>query len=56
MDEESKPLTAFTVGPLGFYECERMPLQAHQCPSYLPETDGDLFRGPKSPLVYHLSG
>ena len=24
MDEESKPLTAFTVGPLGFYECERM--------------------------------
>ena len=25
MDEESKSLTAFTVGPLGFYECERMP-------------------------------
>ena len=25
MDEESKALTAFTVGPLGFYECERMP-------------------------------
>ena len=25
MDEESKPLTTFTVGPLGFYECERMP-------------------------------
>ena len=25
MDEESKPLTAFTVGPLGFYECKRMP-------------------------------
>ena len=24
MDENSKPLTAFTVGPLGFYECERM--------------------------------
>ena len=24
MDEESKPLTAFTVGPLGFYECKRM--------------------------------
>ena len=22
MDEESKPLTAFTVGPLSFYECE----------------------------------
>ena len=25
MDEESKPLTAFTVGPLGFFECKRMP-------------------------------
>ena len=25
MDEESKPLTAFTVCPLGFYECKRMP-------------------------------
>ena len=26
MEEESKPLTAFMVGPLGFYECEHMPL------------------------------
>ena len=25
MDEESKALTAFTVGPLVFYECERLP-------------------------------
>ena len=25
MEGESKPLTAFTVGLLGFYECERMP-------------------------------
>ena len=25
MEEESKPLTAFTVGPLRFFECERMP-------------------------------
>ena len=24
MDEESKALSAFTVGPLGVYECERM--------------------------------
>ena len=24
MDGESKPLMAFTVGPLGFYECKRM--------------------------------
>ena len=25
MDEEGKPLTAFTVGLLGFYEWDRMP-------------------------------
>ena len=25
LDEDSIPLTAFTVGPLGFYECLRMP-------------------------------
>ena len=24
MDEEGKPLTAFTIGPLGFYKCDRM--------------------------------
>ena len=33
MDEESKPLTAFTVGPLGFYECERMPLGLTNAPA-----------------------
>ena len=26
MEEDSKALTAFTVRPLGFYECECMPL------------------------------
>ena len=25
MDEDSKPFTAFSMGPLGFYECEWMP-------------------------------
>ena len=25
MDEASKPMTAFTAGPLGFYECDWMP-------------------------------
>ena len=25
LDEASKPLTAFTAGLLGFYECKRMP-------------------------------
>ena len=33
MDEESKPLTAFTVGLLGFYECERMPIGLTNAPA-----------------------
>ena len=33
MDEASKPLTAFTVGPLGFYECERMPFRLTNAPA-----------------------
>ena len=33
MDEESKPLTAFTVGPLGFYECKRMPFGLINAPA-----------------------
>ena len=33
LDEESKPLTTFTVGPLGFYECERMPFGATNAPA-----------------------
>ena len=33
MDEESKPLTAFTVGLLGFYECERMPFRLTNAPA-----------------------
>ena len=33
MDEESKPLPTFTVGPLGFYECERMPFRLTNTPT-----------------------
>ena len=35
MDEESKALTAFTVGPLGFYA-----FQTDECPSYLSTSHG----------------
>ena len=46
MDEESKPLTTFTVGLLGFYECSRMPFiltNAHATLQQLMETClGDL--------------
>ena len=33
MDEESRPYTAFTVGPLGFYECCRMPFGLCNAPA-----------------------
>ena len=33
MEEDSKALTAFTVGPLGFYECERMPFRLTNAPA-----------------------
>ena len=33
MDEDSKALTAFTVGPLGFYECERKPFALTNAPA-----------------------
>ena len=33
MDEESKPLTAFSVGPLGFYKCKRMPKRLTNTPA-----------------------
>ena len=33
MDEESKPLTAFTVGPLGFSECKRIPFGLTNAPT-----------------------
>ena len=33
MEEESNPLTAFTVGPLGFYKCERMPFGLTNAPA-----------------------
>ena len=32
MDEASKPLMAFTVGLLGFYECNCMPLRLVNAP------------------------
>ena len=43
MTEASKPLTAFTVGPLGFYECVWMPFGLNQCPGHIPTFNGNLF-------------
>ena len=33
MEEDSKALTAFTVRPLGFYECKRMPFRLTNTPA-----------------------
>ena len=33
MDKESKPLTMFTAGLLGFYECDRMPFRLTNTPA-----------------------
>ena len=33
MDEESKLLTIFTAGPLGFHDCNRMPFGLTNAPS-----------------------
>ena len=33
IEEESKQYTAFTLGPLGFYECNRMPFGATNAPA-----------------------
>ena len=33
LEEEAKPLTAFTMGPLGFWECECMPFGLTNAPA-----------------------
>ena len=52
LDKESIPLTAFMVGPLGFYECVRMPFGLTNVPTtfqrLMESCLGD------TGLVYHL--
>ena len=33
LEEDAKPLTAFTIGPLGFWECEHMPFGLTNAPA-----------------------
>ena len=53
MDEDSKLLTMFTVGPLGFYECDRMPFRLTNAPFHLSAVDGILPWG-QAQLAHHL--
>ena len=45
LTEAGQPLTAFTIGPLGFYECVWMPFGSNQCTSYILMPDGVISRG-----------
>ena len=56
MTEDSKPLTAFTVGPLGFYECVLDAFWFNQCTGHIPMLDGNLFGGNASEMVYYIPG
>ena len=54
MDEDSKPLTAFTLGPLGFYECERMPFGLTNAPATFQRLMGSCLGEFTSELVYYI--
>ena len=55
MEEDSKALTVFTVRPLGFYECERMPFGLMNVPASLPTFDAELFSQFTFTVLYHTS-
>ena len=54
MDEESKPLTAFTIGLLGFLPGQSNALWINQCSCNLSAVNEDLPGGFKLQLVHHL--
>ena len=54
MEENSKALTAFTVGPLGFYECKNA-FWINQYSCHFPTIDAKLFRQFTFTVLYHIS-
>ena len=54
MTEDSKPLTAFTVGPLGFYDMCLDAFWFNQCSGHIPMLNGNLFGGNTSEVVYYI--
>ena len=55
MEEDCKALTTFTVGPLGFYECDRMPFGLTNAPAHISTLNAKLFRQSTSAKLYYLS-
>ena len=51
MEEDSKALTTFTVRPLGFLECKRIPFRSTNAPG----TFQWLMPGCLGNLLYHIS-
>ena len=56
LDEDSKALTAFTVEPLSFYQCEVHALWSHKCASYIPKVDGIMPRRHAFEMGHYLFG
>ena len=55
MEEDSKALTAFNVGPLGFYECERMPFRQTNAPATFQHLMQSCLGNFTSTILYHIS-
>ena len=55
MEEDSKALTASTVGPLGFYECECMPFGLTNAPAFASMVDAKPFGQFTFMLLHYLS-
>ena len=55
IDEQHKERTAFTVGPLGFFEYNRMPMGLANAPCHISESDGRVFRRSAFAHMFHLS-
>ena len=56
MDEASKQYTAFTVGNLGFFKCDRMPFGLCNMPSYLPMAYAELYGRVELCVLLNLPG
>ena len=54
MEENSKALTTFTVGLLGFHECEGMPFGLTNAPATFQHLMQSCLRQSTSTILYHI--